>query len=57
MDIYEHIVNGMRDKDTDYVSILIDDNGVDVYTSLEYEDLSFLLTEIIMLHKEVSTLH
>lgn len=57
MDIYEKIVNGMRDKDTDYVSILIDDNGVDVYTSLEYEDLSFLLTEIIMLHKEVSTLH
>lgn len=57
MDIYEKIVNGMKDKDTDYVSILIDDNGVDVYTSLEYEDLSFLLTEIIMLHKEVSTLH
>lgn len=57
MDIYEKIVNSMRDKDTDYVSILIDDNGVDVYTSLEYEDLSFLLTEIIMLHKEVSTLH
>ena len=57
MDIYEKIVNGMRDKDTDYVSILIDDNGVDVYTSLEYEDLSYLLTEIIMQQKDVSTLH
>ena len=57
MDIYEKIANSMRDKDTDYVSILIDDNGVDVYTSLEYEDLSYLLTEIIMQQKEVSTLH
>ena len=57
MDIYEKIVNGMRDKDTDYVSILITDDGVDLFTSLEYEDLSYLLTEIIMQQKDVSTLH
>ena len=57
MDIYEKIVNGMKDEDTDYVSILITDDGVDLFTSLEYEDLSFLLTEIIMQQKDVSTLH
>lgn len=57
MDIYEKIVNGMRDKDTDYVSILITDDGVDLFTSLEYEDLSYLLTEIIMQQKDVSTVH
>ena len=57
MDIYEKIVNGMKDKDTDYVSILITDEGVDLFTSLEYEDLSYLLTEIIIQQKDVSTLH
>ena len=57
MDIYEKIVNGMKDKDTDYVSILITDDGVDLFTSLEYEDLSYLLTEIIMQQKDASTLH
>ena len=57
MDIYQKIVNGMLDKDTDYVSILITDEGVDLFTSLEYEDLSYLLTEIIMQQKDVSTLH
>ena len=57
MDIYEKIVNGMKDKDTDYVSILITDEGVDLFTSLEYEDLSYLLTEIIMQQKDFSTLH
>ena len=57
MDIYEKIVNGMKDKDTDYVSILITDEGVDLFTSLEYEDLSYLLTEIIMQQKDLSTLH
>ena len=57
MDIYEKIVNGMKDKDTDYVSILITDDGIDLFTSLEYEDLSYLLTEIIMQQKDVSTLH
>jgi len=57
MDIYEKIVSGMKDKDTDYVSILITDDGVDLFTSLEYEDLSYLLTEIIMQQKDVSTLH
>jgi len=57
MDIYEKIVNSMKDKDTDYVSILITDDGVDLFTSLEYEDLSYLLTEIIMQQKDASTLH
>lgn len=57
MDIYEKIVNGMKDKDTDYVSILITDEGVDLFTPLEYEDLSYLLTEIIMQQKDLSTLH
>ena len=57
MDIYEKIVTGMKDKDTDYVSILITDEGIDLFTSLEYEDLSYLLTEIIMQQKDVSTLH
>ena len=57
MDIYEKIVKAMQDKDTDYVSILIDDQGVDLYTSLEYEDLSYLLTEILMQQKDISTLH
>ncbi len=57
MDVYEKIVNGMRDKDTDYVSILIDDNGVEVFTSLDHEDLGWLLTEILMMQKEASTIH
>ena len=57
MDIYEKIVNSMKDEDTDYASILITDNGVDLFTSLEHEDLIYLLTEIIMNYKEASTIH
>ena len=47
----------MADKDTDYVSILITDQGVDVYTSLDEEDLGNLLTEILMIQKDASTIH
>jgi L-rhamnose mutarotase len=57
MDIYERIVNGMKDKDTDYVSILITENGIDLFTSLEYEDLSYLLTQILLQEKDQSTIH
>jgi hypothetical protein len=57
MDIYEKIVNGMKDKDTDYVSILITENGIDLFTSLDSEDLGYLLTEILMMQKEASTIH
>ena len=57
MNVYQKIVKAMQDKDTDYVSILITDEGVDLFTSLEYEDLSYLLTEIIMQQKDLSTLH
>jgi hypothetical protein len=47
----------MADENTDYVSILIDDNGIDLFTSLDYEDLTNLLTEILMQQKEASTVH
>ena len=57
MDIYERIVNGMKDKDTDYVSILITEDGIDLFTSLEYEDLSYLLTQILLQEKDQSTIH
>ena len=55
--VYEKIAQAMADENTDYVSILIDDNGIDLFTSLEYEDLTNLLTEILMQQKEVSTIH
>jgi hypothetical protein len=57
MDIYERIVNGMKDKDTDYVSILVTEDGIDLFTSLDSEDLGNLLTEILMMQKEASTVH
>ena len=57
MDIYQKIVNVMRDKDTDYVSILITEDGIDLFTSLDSEDLGYLLTEILMMQKEASTVH
>ena len=47
----------MADKDTDYVSILITEQGIDVYTSLEEDDLGYLLTEILMIQKDASTIH
>lgn len=55
--VYEKIAQAMADENTDYVSILIDDNGIDLFTSLEYEDLTSLLTEILMQQKEASTVH
>jgi len=57
MDIYERIVNGMKDEDTDYVSILITEDGIDLFTSLAYEDLSYLLTQILLQEKDQSTIH
>ena len=57
MTVYERIAQAMADKDTDYVSILITDQGVDVYTSLDEEDLGNLLTEILMIQKDASTIH
>ena len=47
----------MADQETDYVSILITDQGIDVYTSLEKDDLGNLLTEILMLQKDAATIH
>lgn len=57
MTVYERIAQAMADKDTDYVSILITDGGIDVYTSLEEDDLGYLLTEILMLQKDAATIH
>ena len=57
MTVYERIAEAMADKDTDYVSILITDGGIDVYTSLEQDDLGYLLTEILMLQKDAATIH
>jgi hypothetical protein len=34
MNIYQRLVERMQDKDTDYASILITDDGVEIYTSL-----------------------
>lgn len=55
--IYERIAEAMADQETDYVSILITDQGIDVYTSLEKDDLGNLLTEILMLQKDAATIH
>lgn len=57
MTVYERIAQAMADENTDYVSILITDGGIDVYTSLEQDDLGYLLTEILMLQKDAATIH
>jgi hypothetical protein len=57
MDIYQRLVERMQDEDTDYASILITDDGVEVYTSLDFDDLKALLMEMIMLEKDNSILH
>ena len=57
MDIYQKLVERMQDEDTDYASILITDDGVEIYTSLDFNDLKALLMEIIMLEKDNSILH
>lgn len=57
MDIYQKLVERMQDEDTDYASILITDDGVEIYTSLSFDDLKALLMEIIMLEKDNSIVH
>ena len=57
MDIYQRLVERMQDEGTDYASILITDYGVEVYTSLDFDDLKALLMEMIMLEKDNSILH
>lgn len=57
MNIYQKLVERMQDEDTDYASILITDDGVEVYTSLDFDDLKALLMEMIMLEKDNSILH
>jgi hypothetical protein len=57
MNIYQKLVERMQDEDTDYASILITDDGVEVYTSLDFDDLKALLMEMIMLEKDNSIIH
>lgn len=57
MDIYQRLVERMQDEDTDYASILITDDGVEIYTSLDFDDLKALLMEMIMLEKDNSIVH
>jgi len=57
MDIYQKLVERMQDEDTDYASILITDDGVEIYTSLSFDDLKALLMEMIMLEKDNSIVH
>jgi hypothetical protein len=57
MTIYERIAKAMQDKDTDYISMLINDDGIEVFTSLEHDDLMVLLMNVIVQEKEVSRLH
>ena len=57
MDIYQKLVERMQDEDTDYASILITDDGVEIYTSLNFDDLKALLMEMIMLEKDNSIVH
>lgn len=57
MDIYQILAERMQDEDTDYASILITDDGVEIYTSLDFDDLKALLMEMIMLEKDNSIVH
>jgi hypothetical protein len=57
MTIYERITKAMQDEDTDYVSMLITDDGIEVFTSLESDDLMVLLMSVIVQEKEVSRVH
>lgn len=57
MNIYQKLVERMQDEDTDYASILITDDRVEVYTSLNFDDLKALLTEMIMIEKDNSIVH
>lgn len=57
MNIYQKLAQRMQDEDTDYASIIITDDGVEIYTSLDFDDLRALLTEMIMLEKDNSIVH
>ena len=57
MNIYQRLVERMQDKDTDYASILITGDRVEIYTSLSFDDLKALLMEMIMLEKDNSIVH
>jgi hypothetical protein len=57
MNIYQRLAERMQDEDTDYASILITDDGVEIYTSISFDDLKALLMEIIMLEKDNSIVH
>jgi hypothetical protein len=57
MNIYQKLAQRMQDEDTDYASILITDDGVEIYTSLDFDDLKALLMEMIMIEKNNSIVH
>jgi hypothetical protein len=57
MTIYERIAKAMQDTDTDYISILINDDGINVYTSLEQDEMMDFFTEMVMLEKGLSEVH
>jgi len=55
--LYEKLAIAMADQKTDYISILITDEGVEIYTSLEQEEMSDLLIELVMTQKELEIIH
>jgi len=55
--LYEKLVIAMVDQKTDYISILITDERVEIYTSLEQEKMSDLLIELVMTQKELEIIH
>ena len=57
MTIYERIAKAMEDKDTDHITILINDDGINVYTSLEKDQMMDFFTEMVMLEKGLSEVH
>ena len=57
MTIYERIAKAMQDKDTDYISILINDEGISIFTSLEEDEIMDFFTEMVMLGKGLSEVH
>lgn len=57
MTIYERIAEAMKDKDTDYISVLITDDGINVYTSLEHDQMMDFFTEMVMLEKGLAEVH
>ena len=57
MTLYEKLAIAMADQKTDYISILITDERVEIYTSLEQEKMSDLLIELVMTQKELEIIH